>query len=149
MLVWHSTRQSRPGAVEALAHRQHPERGLLAPIAFLDITEDLKVVTKIDRTILEQAIGRVHEQNASRIRSPKISVKVSLKRLTDPDLLKGLDIQDIDLSFELLETIFLDEQNDYFDWCIDQLQERGVEIEIGDFGSGRASIVGLTPRLSA
>ncbi|MEM7670188.1 MAG: EAL domain-containing protein, partial [Pseudomonadota bacterium] len=133
--------------VEALARWQHPERGVLAPVAFLDVAEDLNVVAEIDRMILEQSVRRVRELEAEGITVPKVSVNVSLKRLLDPDLMRGLDEIDtstIDLSFELLETIFLDDQDDRVDWCIDQLQERGIEIEIDDFGSGRASIVGLT-----
>lgn len=133
--------------VEALARWQHPERGLLAPIAFLEVAEDLNVVAEIDQTILEQSVHRMNELASNGINVPKISVNVSLKRLLDPHLIRTIDEIDttnIDLSFELLETIFLDEQDDRVDWCIDQLQERGIEIEIDDFGSGRASIVGLT-----
>ncbi|MBY8976987.1 EAL domain-containing protein [Rhodobacteraceae bacterium NNCM2] len=133
--------------VEALARWNHPTRGILSPYHFLDIAEDLNVVAELDQTILEQSVRQMRRLSAAGSPVPKISVNVSLKRLTDPDLLAGLDAMganDVNLSFELLETIFLDEQDDYFDWCIDQLQERQIEIEVDDFGSGRASIVGLT-----
>ena len=47
------------------------------------------------------------------------------------------------MSFELLESIFLDELDDIVDWNIDQISELGIDIEIDDFGTGHASIVSL------
>jgi EAL domain-containing protein (putative c-di-GMP-specific phosphodiesterase class I) len=44
---------------------------------------------------------------------------------------------------ELLETIDFDREPDELAFILDDLKERGVEIEIDDFGSGRASITTL------
>jgi EAL domain-containing protein (putative c-di-GMP-specific phosphodiesterase class I) len=74
-------------------------------------------------------------------------VNVSLRRLRDDQLLKSLrelNIQPGTLSFELVESIYLDESDDHFTWTIDQIKELGVDIEIDDFGTGYASIVSLT-----
>ncbi|MEM8840327.1 MAG: EAL domain-containing protein [Pseudomonadota bacterium] len=133
--------------VEALARWKHPRRGILAPTHFLEIAEEMNIVAEIDKAILEHAVAEMGELSKSGLQPKKLSVNVSLARLTDPNLLRGLDTLDAQgttLSFELLETIFVDEQDSSFDWRIDQLQERGIELEIDDFGSGRASIVGLT-----
>ena len=47
------------------------------------------------------------------------------------------------MSFELVESIFLDESDDLVGWNIDQIKELGIDIEIDDFGTGYASIVSL------
>jgi len=47
------------------------------------------------------------------------------------------------LSFELLESVFLDDPTSDVQKRIAALRERGVGIEIDDFGSGHASINGL------
>lgn len=66
--------------------------------------------------------------------------------MSDPSLidqLRQLNIQPHTLSFELLETIFLDEIEDDVLLNIALLKQMGIEIEVDDFGSGHASIIGL------
>ncbi|MDP1730420.1 MAG: EAL domain-containing protein [Devosia sp.] len=131
---------------EALARWNHPVEGLLAPVAFLDVAHDLSVVSTIDRMILEQSLTQFDVWAAAGLGVPRISVNVSARRLQDEQLiagLKGLDIRPGTLSFELLETIFLDETDDIVLWNIDQIKELGIDIEIDDFGTGYASIVSL------
>ncbi len=47
------------------------------------------------------------------------------------------------ISFELVESIYLDESDEIVAFNIDQLRELGIDIEIDDFGTGYASIVSL------
>lgn len=132
--------------VEALARWNHPERGILAPDSFLKIAEDLNVVSQIDRLILEQSLEHMDNWHEAGIDIPKVSVNVSARRLQDGAListLKELKFRPGTLSFELLESIFLDESDEGVTWNIDQIKELGIEIDIDDFGSGHASIVGL------
>ena len=77
---------------------------------------------------------------------PRVSVNVSSRRLHDEDLidsLRELDITPGTVSFELVESIFLDESDELVGWNIDQIKELGIDIEIDDFGTGYASIVSL------
>lgn len=132
--------------VEALARWQHPVRGLLAPDAFMAIADDLNVVATIDRIILEQALEQMRVWAAHGLAVPRVSVNVSARRLNDDsliDTLKTLDIEPGTVSFELIESIFLDERDTMVSWNIDQLKELGIDIEIDDFGTGYASIVSL------
>ena len=133
--------------VEALARWQHPHRGLLAPSYFLPVAEELNVVSQIDAQIFKQAVGSIRQLNNSGIgRIDKLSVNLSCHRLLDEGLLTSiLDAGPVDfrLAFELVESIVFDEQGEHFINQILALKERGIEIEIDDFGSGRASITGL------
>jgi diguanylate cyclase (GGDEF)-like protein/PAS domain S-box-containing protein len=132
--------------VEALARWQHPTLGLKSPDAFLAIAEELNVVATIDRLILEQSLADLDRWAAAGIDVPRASVNVSLRRLHDEDLIKGLrqlDIQPGRISFELVESIYLDENDAIVGWNIDQIKDLGIDIEIDDFGTGYASIVSL------
>jgi EAL domain-containing protein (putative c-di-GMP-specific phosphodiesterase class I) len=132
--------------VEALARWQHPTLGLKSPDAFLAIAEELNVVATIDRLILEQSLADLDRWAAAGIGVPRASVNVSLRRLHDEDLIKGLrqlDIQPGRISFELVESIYLDENDAIVGWNIDQIKDLGIDIEIDDFGTGYASIVSL------
>lgn len=132
--------------VEALARWQHPTEGVLPPSAFLKIAEDLNVVARIDRIILEKSLVDMERWHANGIDIPSVSVNVSALRLHDDELidhLGNMDWRPGTLSFELLESIFLDESEEIVSWNIDRIKEMGIGIDVDDFGTGHASIVGL------
>jgi diguanylate cyclase (GGDEF)-like protein/PAS domain S-box-containing protein len=132
--------------VETLARWNHPTRGILTPDHFLPLAEELNVVSTIDTLILDAALADFREWQAQSVGIPKISVNVSYRRLHDADLVKTLKARRIKpgtVSFELLESIFFDDCDDAVMKNLTQLKKLGIEIEIDDFGTGHASIIGL------
>ncbi|MCM2476980.1 EAL domain-containing protein [Rhizobium sp. CG5] len=132
--------------VETLARWQHPTRGILTPDAFLTIADDLDVVANIDGLILDKALVDFGIWRAAGLAIPKLSVNVSARRLHDPSLKKTLSALVMEpgtVSFELLESIFLDKHDDQVVENLAHLQDMGIDIEIDDFGTGHASIVSL------
>jgi diguanylate cyclase (GGDEF)-like protein/PAS domain S-box-containing protein len=132
--------------VEALARWHHPREGILTPLRFLGIAEDLDVLAAIDRMILEQAILDLDRWRAQGLAVPSVSVNVSFRRLSDDRLIDGLralDIRPGTFSFEFLESIFLDEFDDAVAWNIDAIRDMGIAIDVDDFGTGHTSIVSL------
>jgi len=131
---------------EALSRWRHPTEGVVPPSEFLAVAEELNVVSMIDRTILEQALRQFDQWEAAGVRVPHVSVNVSARRLQDENLIKslrGLSIRPGTFSFELVESIFLDESDDVVQFNIDQIKDLGIDIEIDDFGTGYASVVSL------
>jgi len=144
-LQFHARTLDVAGA-ETLARWQHREHGLLAPDRFLAIAEDLDVVSTIDGLILEQALADRKRWEDDGLLIPKIAVNVSSRRLGDPNLakkLRGLKIEPRTISFELLESISLDDCDDAVIANLRHLRRLGIDIEIDDFGTGHASIVSL------
>lgn len=132
--------------VETLARWDHPTRGILAPDAFLKIAEDLDCVATIDRIVLEKSLADFAEWQTLGLGIEKISANVSSKRLHDPDLarsLRTLDIPPKSLSFELLESIFLDDCDRTVLENLAEMRKLGIDIDIDDFGTGHASIISL------
>ena len=132
--------------VEALARWQHPTEGIKTPDAFMPIAEELNVMATIDRLILEQSLAALARWDQMGLGVPRTSVNVSLRRLDDEDLIGGLKQLQIEpgrLSFELVESIYLDEGDAVVGWNIDQIKDLGIDVEIDDFGTGYASIVSL------
>ena len=132
--------------VEALARWNHPTEGLLPPAAFIKIAEELNVVDVIDRMILEQTLRDIKLWESRGLVIPKASVNVSARRLHDEELIRSLRQLPIErgrISFELVELIFLDEQDEVVAWNVDHIKELGIDVEIDDFGTGYASIVSL------
>ncbi len=132
--------------VETLARWDHPTRGILTPDTFLKIAEDLDCVAMIDRIVLEKSLVDFADWQRHGLGIGKISANVSSKRLHDPELgrsLRTLDIAPKSLSFELLESIFLDDCDRTVLENLAEMRKLGIDIEIDDFGTGHASIVSL------
>ncbi len=132
--------------VEALVRWNHPTEGVLSPDAFLTTAEELNVVSAIDRLVLQQTLANFTRWSELGLAIPRVSVNVSARRLRDEELIAGLgklDIKPGTVSFELMESIFLDDTDDLVAWNVDRIKELGIDIEIDDFGTGHASIVSL------
>jgi diguanylate cyclase (GGDEF)-like protein len=132
--------------VEALVRWNHPINGLQTPAGFLKIAEELNVVSIIDRLVLEQTLHDFDQWQRAGLSVPRASVNVSARRLQDEELinsLTSLSIRPGTVSFELLESIFLDDNDELMVWNVNQIKELGIDIEIDDFGTGHASIVSL------
>lgn len=133
--------------VEALARWRHPTQGVLAPTAFIAVADEMAVIAAIDRAVLDGALACQRRWRAEGLTTPRLSVNVSLRRLHEEgliDALSALKLAPGELSFELVESIYLDERDDRFFACVEQIKQLGIDIEIDDFGSGYASIVSLT-----
>ncbi|WP_183745207.1 EAL domain-containing protein [Rhizobium sp. BK196] len=132
--------------VEALVRWRHPSRGLLTPDKFLRIADEINVVQTLDRIVLETALRDKMRWAAQGVFVPKVSVNVSARRLHDGSLVESLTdlhIRPGEISFELVESIFLDESEDGVSQNLERIKALGIDIEIDDFGTGHTSIVSL------
>ena len=131
---------------EVLLRWNHPTEGTLAPGAFMHVAERLRLVPDIDRIVMEKSRDVIARWRAQGLVVPKISLNVSAGRMHDPSILEfAAKFAEIDtrLTFELLESILVEEENQAFRDNLATIRAAGVEIEIDDFGSGHASIIGL------
>ncbi|OLP45633.1 bifunctional diguanylate cyclase/phosphodiesterase [Rhizobium oryziradicis] len=131
---------------EALVRWQHPERGLLPTSSFLKTAEDLSIMAQIDKVVLDCTLRDRMRWTASGIVVPKISVNVSSKRLHDSNLvesLQGLSITPGSIAFELVESIFLDDNDETITSNIETIKALGIDVEIDDFGTGHTSMISL------
>ncbi|MDK4725591.1 EAL domain-containing protein [Rhizobium phaseoli] len=137
-------RSFRVNGVEALARWHHPTRGILAPVHFLSIASSNGMVAEIDDVVLKAVLSDM--KSSALLEGIRVSVNLSADRLDDPELaakLDGYDIPSGRLSFELIETIFLDSLSDQVRQNIEAIKSFGIDIEIDDLGSGHASLLGL------
>ncbi|MCG7627954.1 EAL domain-containing protein [Epibacterium sp. MM17-32] len=132
--------------VETLVRWDSPELGLLPPGQFLPVAEQLSLVEDIDNQIFAKAMKQTDSLRPLGIQIPKVSVNVTVERIHNDQVFEQIRAQRKDgpkIVFEILESVLVEEQSDLFRFGLDRLREAGVQIEIDDFGSGHASIVGL------
>ncbi|MDT4966365.1 MAG: hypothetical protein QOJ64_1102 [Acidobacteriota bacterium] len=133
---------------EALVRWQHPARGLISPLDFIPIAEETGLIVPIGQWVLQQACRQMSEWQRQAPADPPlfISVNLSAKQFTQPDLLKqitrvlrdtGLDAHSLKL--EITESVVM-EQMDAVTGTLRQLKALGVELSIDDFGTGYSSL---------
>ena len=131
---------------ETLVRWDSPDHGLLTPDKFLPAATANGLIARIDDFVMQQALADLKQLDEMGLDLPRISVNISGARLHDPalkDKIHTLHIPAGRLSIELLETTFLDVNEPVLMANLDMLRDRGVALEIDDFGSGHASILGF------
>jgi diguanylate cyclase (GGDEF)-like protein/PAS domain S-box-containing protein len=132
--------------VEALVRWRHPERGLLDPVHFIPLAEEIGFITAIDEWVLRTACTQVREWHNSGLDRLCVAVNLSAKQFQKKDLVErisgilretGLDPKYLDV--EITESIAMANIEQTIPKMI-KLAEMGVGICIDDFGSGYSSL---------
>ncbi|WP_203782068.1 putative bifunctional diguanylate cyclase/phosphodiesterase [Paractinoplanes rishiriensis] len=138
--------------VEALIRWQHPERGLLAPFAFLDQVEAIGMMPELGCWVLEEACKQavLWQQETPQF---ELNVNLSASQLSNPDLteevrgvLERTGMPPHLLVLELTETVALVDPVESAR-VLNSLKTLGVRIALDDFGTGFSSLshLGVLP----
>ena len=131
---------------EVLCRWHDPDYGWISPFEALSAAEELGVVSKIDEILFEKVAQDLATLSEMGFHLPKVSFNVTAERLLKAGLgqeLRSRINYNTMISIELLESMSLDDPSESVMWAIDSLKEQGIEIEIDDFGSSKASLAGL------
>ena len=132
--------------IETLVRWNNPVHGAMSPAEFLPLAEELQLIDRIDKAVLHLALRDLTAWRRQGFHVPRLSINISGRRLRDSHLareLRELSIPKNILSFEFLESIFLDEPDHVQNANIKCIRDLGIGIEVDDFGSGHSSIVSL------
>lgn len=132
---------------EVLARWCHPEKGVCFPGTFMPLMENMGLVAELDTQIFEKTILFLREQEAQGLNLKKVSINLSYERLMDLKLREQVDsLPELTtkLAFEIVESVVFDDFSDEELSTIDYLRQKGLMIEVDDFGTGHASIIALT-----
>jgi diguanylate cyclase len=129
---------------EALVRWQHPQRGLLAPEAFVSLAEETGAIVPMGWWVLERAC-----EEAQTWPDGQVAVNLAARQVLDPAAVTtvagilactGIDPRRVVL--EITESVLLDA--DTIIHRLHQLRALGVELAIDDFGTGYSSLSYLT-----
>jgi len=133
---------------EALIRWQHPEQGLIPPIAFIPIAEETGLIIPIGWFVLRQACQQLREwqrQFPERI-GLTVSVNLSVKQFGQPELveivrqmLAEAELAPHHLKLEITESALV-ENPETAAHMLRELQTLGVQISLDDFGTGYSSL---------
>jgi len=133
---------------EALVRWEHPERGLIEPLEFIQVAEETGLIVPIGGWVIEQALAQVGRWRQSRP-GMTISVNLSSRQLEDPDLIPSLSgaLSDLGVDPGILRLEVTEDSVQHNPELalrmLGELHEIGVKLAIDDFGTGHSSISSL------
>ena len=137
-------------SVEALLRWQHPQRGLLAPSAFLDASEHAGLMRELDLWAVHRALAQLAAFDAARFDVPSIALNLSGRHIGDSAFVRALgqaadtaQIATRRVALELPERLLVRDLDLAEQW-LQSLRSLGFEIGIDDFGAEASSINAIT-----
>lgn len=132
--------------IEALIRWQDDELGLLNPVQFLPVAEDVGLMHSLSLWVLEEACSQNaawQEQGGDRTR---IAVNIPASFIMHPnavaqitDILETTGLQARYLEIEITENTFIS-NTDHAIKVLEQLRQMGMNIAVDDFGTGYSSM---------
>jgi len=138
--------EGRVSGFEALIRWRHPERGLLAPAAFLPVAIEAGLILPIDRWVMQQACRQL--QTWHREVDPDLVMSVNLvpRQFAEPDLvaavhavLKDTGLDPSTLKLEITEEILSADDGEILK-TLQLLRNMKIHLYIDDFGAGHSSL---------
>jgi EAL domain-containing protein (putative c-di-GMP-specific phosphodiesterase class I) len=136
---------------EAFVYWEHPERGLLAPGAFVPLAEEMGLIVPLGRWVLGESCRQFRRwQDRWGDASPLLmSVNVSARQFQHPDLasevataLGAAGVAPERLQLELTESAVMADEAAVL-VALERLRGQRVRLTIDDFGTGYASLTYL------
>ncbi len=133
-------------AVEALVRWQHPERGLLAPGAFIGVAEETGLIQPLGDWVFWTACSQLAAFHAAGLEGLKMSINISAIQMRNgnlPILARGaidaFGLQPAQLIFEITETVAMQNPTETAR-LLQELRAMGVTLALDDFGTGYSSL---------
>jgi diguanylate cyclase (GGDEF)-like protein len=127
---------------EALIRWNHPKRGLVPPVVFIPVVEEIGLMPEIGQWVIEESCRAA----ASWPDHISVSLNVSPKQIVLPNLpnlvseaLGRHRVQGNRIELEVTEGVFLGDNGPTLD-VLKRLRALGVGIALDDFGTGYSSI---------
>jgi diguanylate cyclase (GGDEF)-like protein/PAS domain S-box-containing protein len=134
--------------VEALIRWNHPKLGLVSPIDFIPIAEQIGVINSITTWVLSEAIkqNKKWEQQGLNI---EIAVNLSVRNLQDVELptrLQALldkhELSSHKITLEITESFIMSDPK-HAKEVLMKIHQMGIKLSIDDFGTGYSSLAYL------
>ncbi|QQS54085.1 MAG: EAL domain-containing protein [Candidatus Competibacteraceae bacterium] len=132
--------------VEALIRWQHPKRGLIPPITFIPIAEEIGLINAIGEWTLRTACAQNHRWQAAGLPAMPVAVNLSAKQWLQPrlenqviDALQAAGLAPQWLELEITESLLMRDTEKMIE-TMHRLQASGVQFAVDDFGIGYSSL---------
>ncbi len=143
-----NSKSGKAYGVEALIRWNHPEKGLIPPLSFIPIAENMNLIGPISEWVLREACsqGKIWQDIGLKI---KVAVNISPKQFQSAgfvDMLKEIlletKINPALIELEITEAIAMYSNEDTIQ-KLNEITDLGIQVSIDDFGTGYSSLAYL------
>ncbi len=129
---------------EALARWNHPERGLVAPGAFIPLAEETGLIVDLGRQVARSACGQLARWSEDGVLPPdfRLHLNLSARELDRPDLVdvleemfRELGLAPDQVAFEVTETVAVEGAG-----IVEAIRALGSPVAVDDFGTQYATL---------
>ncbi|OAB59674.1 diguanylate phosphodiesterase [Phormidium willei BDU 130791] len=133
---------------EALLRWHHPRKGLISPVDFIPISEEIGLIHQLGSWVFWEACQQLSDWRSQfpHLQDLTLNVNLSTIQLMQPQLvelienvLMGVRLPQGCIKLEITETCLLQSNVQVFD-ILRKLQELGLSLCIDDFGTGYSSL---------
>jgi diguanylate cyclase (GGDEF)-like protein/PAS domain S-box-containing protein len=135
---------------EALVRWRHPERGVLAPAAFMEYAEEAGLMAQLDECVAERSIAAAAAWSRAGLTSGVLAVNLSGESFANPHLAESLaarlaahGVPPQRFAVEMVESAFIGGHATEVAAKLAKLRQLGIGIDLDDFGTGYASLTHL------
>ena len=135
--------------MEALVRWKHPKLGIISPMDFIPLAEELGLIVAIDRIVMHQAMKQFSKWYKEKKEPGKLSLNLAMAQLLQEDfysfLFKTMRLYNFKkewLTLEVTETQVMTNPELSIK-KLQQLHDNGIDISIDDFGTGYSSLAYL------
>jgi diguanylate cyclase (GGDEF)-like protein/PAS domain S-box-containing protein len=134
--------------VEALVRWQNPELGMVPPVRFIPLAEDIGFISQLGKWVLAEACRQMVRWQEQGLVVPKLAVNLSVRQFERGSIagmvetvLRETGLEPHRLQLEVTESVIMNTGDTL--QCINDLREIGVGLAIDDFGTGYSSLAYL------
>ncbi len=145
-------KESKLVGFEALVRWNHPQKGILAPLHFIQVAEETGLIVQIGMQVLREACVTTRRWQAEFPQTPPIdvSVNMSVRQMRHfgvvdevSKVLKETELPPELLKLEITESVLIDDIQSAAR-VLYGLKSLGIGLKIDDFGTGYSSLQYLT-----
>jgi diguanylate cyclase len=136
-------------SVEALVRWPHQVRGLIPPVAFVPLAEEIGLIEALGHWVLAAACRQMQVWRRAGVPVPRVAVNVSALQLAAPGfadevlaLVRQHALQPTDIELEITESLFAGDADEVA-LRLGPLRAVGMLVALDDFGTGFSSLSSL------
>jgi diguanylate cyclase (GGDEF)-like protein len=135
--------------MEALVRWNHPQRGLVPPVSFIPLAEDIGLIEEIGEFVLHESCRQLRVWLDRGYGPLRLAVNISGRQLEKraivqvvSDALIATQIPSDHLELEITESVVMEHAEDMIE-VFRRFKEMGLHLAIDDFGTGYSSLAYL------